>query len=92
MALKLELNPITGKLDLVQNLSVYAKNAIPTTQDNLYTNLIPNNLLIPNQWYKIIDYKNKTKIANSDVYRTGLVQNRTGTLTYPDGSLVVDGD
>ena len=44
------------------NLSEYEKLAIPTTQDNLYTNLIPNNLLIPNQVYEV-PYINVTPVS-----------------------------
>jgi hypothetical protein len=74
------------------DLSDYAKLAISTTQANLYDNLIANSLLIPNQWYLVTDYKNETLIANSSVYRSGLCQNLAGNATYPDGSLIVDGD
>ena len=97
-------NKNAGKVDLssyakLTDLLDYEKLAIPTTQDNLYTNLIANSLLIPNQWYLITDFVGEYLIPNTTVYRSGLVSTYTDAdgvtiqLTYDDGvTPIVDGD
>ena len=101
MANKFSFNPITSQLDLVTDTSDLAKLAIPTTQNNLYTNLIPNNLLIPNQWYLITDFRGTYAIPNTSPieYHTGLVANFYNQYNnavqqyYDDGvTPIVDGD
>ena len=90
-------NPSTQQ---VVDLTDYAKLAIPTTQDNLYTNLIANSLLIPNQWYLITDFKGKYQVINAPTgtYHTGLIATwndaygNATTLKYDDNTDITDGD
>lgn len=107
MPLKLAFNPITAKLDLVQNLSAYAKLAISITSSDFFT-AITNSTLIAGQWYLLTDYQNETPISNVDgatIYNTGAIEQiylfATSTnefhpegisKTYPDEKVIIEKD
>jgi hypothetical protein len=65
MPTKLAFNPTTGQLDLVQNLSAYAKLAISITSAELYA-LVAAGTIVPRQWYLITDYQTVDYIRNSE--------------------------